>query len=82
MFNHLLERPQEKIKGWLNRYQQQRRAVMDKLALKNRPDWLQSAIPGTGLEDLSNQESREHELLLGAGKSAWNVLVDAHLLPW
>lgn len=82
VFNRLLERPQKKIEGWLNRYHQQRRAVMDKLALKNRPDWLQSAIPGTGLEDLSNQESREHELLLGTGKSAWNVLVDAHLLPW
>ena len=82
VFGRLLERPREEIEGWLNRYQQERRTVMDTLAPENLPAWLRPELPETRPEDLDDRESRERELLLAAGPPDWNALVAAHLLPW
>ena len=82
VFGRLLERPRAEIEGWLNRYQQERRTVMDTLAPENLPAWLRSELPEMRSEDLDDRESWERELLLAAGPPDWNALVAAHLLPW
>lgn len=82
VFSYLLERPRAEVEGWLNRYQQERRAVFEGLKPANLPDGLQSTGSLLPPDDLCDQESRERQLLLSDGLPDWNALVAAHLLPW
>jgi len=82
VFSYLLERPRAETKNWLNRYQQERRAVIEVLQPANLPVGL-SAEPPLILPDARNdQESRECQLLLSDTLPDWSALVAAHLLPW
>ena len=82
VFSYLLERPHAETEKWLNRYQQERRAVIEVLKPVNLPAWLPTEPPPILPNDLNDQESRERQLLLGAAPPDWNALVAAHLLPW
>ena len=82
VFSALLERPRTETADWLNRYQRERRAVIEGLTPANLPDWLPTEPSPILPDDLNDQESRERQLLLSAAPPDWNALVAAHLLPW
>lgn len=82
VFSYLLERPRTETKDWLNRYQQERRAVFELLKPANLPDGSRFAWTLLPPDNLRDQESRERQLLLSDAPRDWNALVAAHLLPW